>query len=248
MAINLKTLAIMVFAGVMGSAQGQSSIASEQLKYFTIRKIRVEEISKDVLGNNLARTINEKHLKTQFIPGREGYPQEEPKTGKVISTARDLVALGEDVYKLVIKGRPSNKTNYAPISVLPRMNGTAVDIFDTEGWSAPVKRTYRVVYENLYGAEVVNFSYSLIFAYKGTYNGAGAYLTAVQIIPETVRTLFGFDFTANMKLGGIINQGSRQNPIAGATLLLEYTVSTIMVTQNQVDTLFVNGRGAYNKL
>jgi hypothetical protein len=88
----------------------------------------------------------------------------------------------------------------------------------------------------------------VIYSYRGKYNNRGAYLTAVQVIPESIRTLFGFDFTATMKVGGIQNQGTRQNPIAGVTLLMEYTTSSLLVTQNKVDTFFITGVGDFKKL
>ena len=52
--------------------------------------------------------------------------------GKVISAARDMVALGEAVYDLVKKGKPTNVTEYAPISVVPRdpMTKEIEDVFD----------------------------------------------------------------------------------------------------------------------
>ncbi len=53
--------------------------------------------------------------------------------------------------------------------------------------------------------------------------------------------------TATMKLGGIQNQGTKAAPIAAATLLMEYTVSSIMVAQNQVDSFFVTGLGQFKK-
>ena len=212
-------------------------------KYYSVSKISVSEIKKaNLMAPEYADELYEKDLYYQNIPGD---PIE--RVGRVISIARDLVALGEDIYRLVIKGKPSNMTSYAPISVVPRVNGEIVDILDTERWSAPVKRTFQIVYKNLYNTEVVVFRYSVLYSYNGSYNGKGAYLAAVQIIPESVKTLFGFDFTATMKLGGIVNQGTKADPIAAATLLMEYTVSSIMNAYNKVDTYFVTGRGGFKR-
>ncbi len=246
MGLNLKGLVLALALGGVTVARAADESVYEASKYYTIKKMSVSEVSRDILGNDKLSTLHEKELLVG-VPNAAGQVDPTEKVGKVISVARDLVALGEDIYRLVIKGKPTNQSTYAPISVIPRVDGKAVDILDTENWRAPVKRTYQIVYENLYGIDVVTFRYSVIYSYGGSYDGKGAYLTAVQIIPETVRTLFGFDFTATMKLGGIINQGTKANPNAGATLLMEYTVSSVMVANNQVDTFFVNGRGGFKK-
>jgi hypothetical protein len=168
-------------------------------------------------------------------------------SGKVIQVARDLVALGEDIYKLVVKGRPVNSTQYAPISVIPKINNEPVDVMDTENWRLPVQKTFKISWQNLYGVEVVAFTFSVFYSYGGSYEGKGRYLTAVQIIPDKVTTLWGFDFSATMKLGGIQNNGSRANPVAAATVLLEYTVSNILNADNRVEKFHITGTGGFKK-
>ena len=247
MGLNLKGLVLaMALGGASTLVQANDSEYTQE-KYLTLKSVEFREISSDILGQNRIETISRKSLLVQGMPNVYGQVDPTERVGKVISVSRDLVALGEDIYKLVIKGKPTNTTSYAPISVIPRVNGAVVDILDTESWRAPVKRTYEAVYENPYGMDVVTLRYSVIYSYGGSYNGKGQYLTAVQIIPESVRTLFGFDVTATMKLGGIQNQGTKAAPVAAATLLMEYTVSSIMVAQNQVDSFFITGRGQFKK-
>ena len=244
MAIKFKSLTMVLALGMVATVQA-SEVEYSKEKYFTIKSRQINEIKKGFLGQDFEESLSYESLSEVVSPAQ--IPSLDPieQTGKVISFAKDLVALGEDIYKLVIKGKPTNQTTYAPISVVPKINGVAVDVLETESWKAPVKRTYEIIYENLYGMDVVTFRYSVIYSYGGSYEGKGAYLTGIQIIPESVRTLFGYDFTATMKLGGIQNQGTRVSPIAGATLLMEYTVSTVMVAQNQVDTFFITGAGDF---
>ncbi len=168
--------------------------------------------------------------------------------GTVIALGRDLVALGEALYELVLKGKPSVKTEYAPISVLPRVSGQPVDIFDTEGWSSPEKRTYEVKYENLYGVTIVDFKFSVLFSHGGTYNGTGAYLTSVQVVPEYVKVLWGWALDASMRLGGIQNQGTRENPVAGATIILQYTTSSLFENLQRTTSFFITGKGEIKML
>ena len=234
---------VMLFHCVCFHASAQELSPS----YFLFSEVSVQEVSQNTLELEDLAHLHEKGIELKGIPNF--YGDVGPLgAGNVITTARDLVALGEDIYRLIIKGKPTITTTYAPISVIPKVNGQPVDLLETENWQAPKKRTFVVVYKNVYAMEVVKFRYSVIYSYRGKYNNRGAYLTAVQVIPESIRTLFGFDFTATMKVGGIQNQGTRQNPIAGVTLLMEYTTSSLLVTQNKVDTFFITGVGDFKKL
>lgn len=246
MAFNLRYLG-MIFAFILAPTLKAYSLDKSEQDYLTLSRMEVREVFQDPMGFEVYKDLQKKSL-DQI--GQQAPPPVDPteKTGKVIQIAKDLVALGEDVYKLVIKGKPANVTSYAPISVIPRVNGEAVDLLETENWEAPIKRSFEVNYENLYGITVVSFRFSVIYSYRGSYNGRGAYLTSVQIVPEYVRTLFGFNFTATMKLGGIQNQGTRENPVAGATILLEYTVSSVMVADNKVSSFFITGNGKFKQL
>ena len=241
MAFNFKL--VLSLAGICLSIL--NSRADDRLTY-SVASVELKEIKNDDDKNPDREFFYNSNLKlgndfTIQIPNPDPIEQ----SRKVISAGRDLVALGEDVYRLVVKGKPTNNTKYAPISVVPKENGEPVDIMATENWSMPVKRTFQVVYKNLYGIKVVVFRYSVLYSYAGSYNDKGAYLTSVQIIPEFVRTLFGYDFTATMKLGGIQNSGTRKNPVAGATLLIEYTVNTILEAMTTVGTVYVTGRGGF---
>jgi hypothetical protein len=237
---------------LMLSSWGALAIDQDyQKKYLTIKKVKVREIQRDVLDMEFASVTYEKDYQEhpwRGLPNKHGQINPINQAGKVIRVAKDLVALGEDIYRLVQKGKPTNEVTYAPISIIPKVDGEPVDVFATENWKTPKKRTYEAVYENLFGIEVVKFRYSIIFAYGGTYEGAGAYITAAQIVPESVSTLFGYDFTATMKLGGIQNNGSRINPVAAATLLMEYTVTTVLKTSLTVDSYNITGRGGFKKL
>jgi hypothetical protein len=234
------TIALSLFA------LAASAMATEydQTKFYTISKVEVAEISHDViLDQSVQKTMSEAYLDEGPVT-----PSRIETAGKVITTARDLVALGEDIYRLVSHGKPNVSTSYDPISVIPKVNNQPVDILDTESWSMPAKRTYSLTLRNTYNIAVITFRYSVIYSYHGSYNGKGAYLTAAQIQPDYVNVLWGFDFTATMKLGGIQNQGTRDNPVAAATLLMQYSASNILNSRTMIDTYFITGRGGFKKL
>lgn len=247
--MGLNKLGVLIVLAVIGVR----SVSAQDIDYLTVSSVKVSKISKDVLNQEISQAIQEKHLihtpllDLPGMPNKSGQVDTE-NVGKVISLGRELVALGEDIYRLVQKGKPVNKTSYAPISVVPRTSDGYVDILDTEGWKMPTKATYQVTYQNLYGMDVVKFRYSVIFSYGGSYMGKGAYITAAQVVPESVETLFGFTFTATMKLSGIQNHGTKENPVAGAILAMEHTVETVMKASLETSSFHITGRGGFKEL
>lgn len=169
-----------------------------------------------------------------------------PVIGEVIQSARDLIAMGEELYVLVTKGRPTLTTTSAPISVLPREGDRAVNPMDMENWQKPVSRKLSMRYTFL-GITVASLDYKIVYTYGGTYNGKGAYLTGLVIVPSASAS-FGVDFDATMKLVGIANQGSRANPVAAATIQLQYTMKTLGRATDRTDTFHITGRGSLNQL
>jgi hypothetical protein len=241
--------------GLLVSLSTLSAYASEEMttdmRYYQVDKMTVSLVEKDVLGVELREKIYQRsYSELPQMPYEDGKPSVADEAGKIIGVARDLVALGEDVYNLVIKGKPNISTDYSPISVVPKINGQPADILETENWQMPKSVTYEIAYENAwpFNMEVVKFRYTVIYSYGGSYNGKGKYLTAVQIIPEQTSVLFGYDFRATMKLGGIANHGTRDNPIAGATLLLEHEVKTVVKANLETYAFQVLGSGGFKRI
>lgn len=202
-------------------------------------------------------TIETTGLKSMAFEGEDPQPTPEaPKkpitfnegaerVGKVIQFSKDLAALGEQVYELVKKGRPVNQTNYAAISVVPKDPTTKefVSPFDLEGFSMPVERSFTASVTNLSGKEVVRFDYQLVYAYGGSFDGKGKYLTSVMIVPKQIQTSWGWEFNATMKLDAIMNHGSKENPIAGAMVTMKYQMNGWSKSVERNDTIHLTGVG-----
>ena len=165
--------------------------------------------------------------------------------GKVIATARDMVALGEAIYQIVSKGKPTNVTEYAPISVVPRdpISKEYLDPFELEGFSIPVERSYVTRIKDLSGDDLVVFNYRVIYSYGGYYDGRGKYLTNVILVPSSVTTSFGWDFNARMQLSGIMNHGSKENPVAGLMITVKYQMNNWRKAYERNDTIHITGKG-----
>jgi hypothetical protein len=174
------------------------------------------------------------------------------QVGGVISVAKDVVALGEAVYALVEKGRPKVTTEYSPIDILPRDPSNteadpakryAVSPFDMEGFSFPVEKMITAKVKSPTGKEAVVFQYKVVYSYGGSYNGAGKYLTGINIIPASVRVAHGWTFNSTMKLTGMMNHGTRANPIVGAMITIKYSMSSMTQAFERNDTIYIMGDG-----
>ncbi len=183
------------------------------------------------------------------VPDSAGRFAEKANIGQVIAVANQVIALGEKIYEIVKKGQPVLNVSTAPISVLPKnIDGTPVDIFQTSNWSMPFTRKVKLEYKNLYGSKVVTFDYTVMFVHSGKFNGKGAYLTAVQVVPTNVTVGWGYEFDVNMKLAGLQNHGSVDSPVAGAIVQLSYKAKTVLRTIDSTDQFHMTGRGQFTQL
>ena len=72
--------------------------------------------------------------------------------------------------------------------------------------------------------------------------------THAQIVPDSVETLWGYTFTATMSLNGIQNHGTKENPIAGAVLAMQYSVETVVKASLTTDMYHITGKGSLKSL
>lgn len=189
--------------------------------YYQISSMQVTKIAEDdVLRNDVVVSKNFA-MTTDFNAGQ---------IGEVIAVADQIIAFGERVYAIVKKGKPVVNTSYAPISVLPRakQGERTIEAMDLEGWRYPKSVKYKITYKNGFGMNVVVFTYSVNFSYGGSYNGKGKYITNAQIVPEDLTVQWGFEFNASSKLVGIVNNGTKASPVAGATVIISYSVDSVI--------------------
>lgn len=173
-------------------------------------------------------------------------PASDPITvGKIIDTAGEIVGLGEEIYTLVQKGKPSVNVDSAPISVLPlNLNKTApMSALEMTSWKAPVVKKFRIKTKNYLGATTVDFGWKVVFSYGGQLNEKGAFITGAFVKPEHVKVLFGYDLTVSYKLQSISNMGSSEYPIAQAVIDLDFKIETVLQTTMKSQSYLITGQG-----
>jgi hypothetical protein len=173
-------------------------------------------------------------------------PDHIEQAGRIIQAGRDVVALGDAIYELLKKNAPVIRTDYAPISVVPRDpndKSNAVDIWDMEGFSMPVEKRYQTRITDKVGKEAVIFDYKLMYSYGGSYNGKGKFLTGITIVPGNIVAKRGWTVDSSMKLSGIMNHGTKDDPIAGAIITIKYNISSLGRATERNDTIHIMGNG-----
>ena len=232
-------LFLSMLVGVL-SAQAHSSFDPLD-PYFQVSEPQIEVLdsSDHVSGEDFS--IETRNY-VEVPPGSE--------IGDVIAIAREIIAFGKEIYKIVEAGKPVINTTYAPISVLPLETkfGREITPMNLGHWKTPKFVKFKVTYKNGYGAEVVSFTYNVNMSYGGKFENKGAYITNAQIVPENINVVWGYTFNAKMSLIGLTNTGSDEDPIAGATLVLSYSVSTVLREDKNNMTIFIGGDGTIQQM
>lgn len=210
----------------------KNEITDETARYFTIQEVTVRELTESVWEKEdkpLAQTTKE--------------------VGDVVMLIDKIIAVGKKIWDIVSAGRPVVQTNMdLVISVLPQTAKEGSAFFDMEGWDVPESKDFLVEFKNGFNSTVVSFVYTVFYQGGGTFEGAGKYLTGVNITATNVNVSWGFDFNAKSALVAISNHGSKANPEAGATLQVQYTVKNWMKHITATETVHVMGRGEIRKL
>ncbi|OUR94073.1 hypothetical protein A9Q84_18340 [Halobacteriovorax marinus] len=197
--------------------------------YFTISEITVEEVE---IGDELV-----------WASQYKGF---EKDLGEVIMMVDKLIALGKKIWAIVEAGKPVVNVNMAtPISVLPK---EASAFYDMDSWSSPLVRTYRVVYKNGFGSSVISFDYTVNFQHSGKHDGKGAYITGLNVQASNTSVSWGFNFDASSQLISIANVGSSADPVAGATLRINYSAKSILRSISTSESFHVDGNGKLTEL
>lgn len=213
-------------------------------EYNTIESVEMMEVTEDALGNEVLKKVNPKSL---LIPdgAKVKTNNKSGGIGEYIMVAREIIAFGKEVYKIIEAGKPVVSIGeVVPLSVLPRdEKGEMINAFRLENWKMPKSQKYRVIAKNGFGMKTIEFDFMLLFTYGGSYNGKGAYITGAEVAPTRVDVAWGYNLDAKFKVHSIFNQGSSDNPNAAAVLQINYTIKTVLKESRSTKKFMINGKG-----
>lgn len=213
--------------------------------HLVIKKMTVKEISNEELSK--LKSVQYDHTNDFKIPYEMKANRNE--VSNVLAVVDKLIALGEKIIPLIEKGKAVYRSkNMDAISVIPNLGSTVNSLSEISNWSYPVTKHFKVVFENLYGVDVVSFVYSVTFQYNGSFAGKGKYLTGVRVATRDVSVMWGFDVDAHSELIQISNVGTISNVVAGATIEINYTVGNILNVISTSEAFHVTGDGKIFRL
>ncbi|MEC7275279.1 MAG: hypothetical protein VXV96_03080 [Bdellovibrionota bacterium] len=213
--------------------------------YFEIEEVTVTDLDEEVSPFIAEEETFSPHKNFKTI-SPEAFAKD---LGTWIMNAEKLIAFGTKVWEIIKKGKPVTNINMGqPISVLPETEDARFAFTQMGGWAAPRARKYRVAYKNGFGMNVISFDYIVYFQYGGNYEGKGQYLTGVTVRAASVAVSWGFEFNASSGLETISNRGSVANPIAGATVKIDYKASSVFREISSSESFHVAGNGEIIKL
>ncbi len=228
--------------------------------YYQIQNMDVVEVSHEILSN---REFADVAIGTQgcgagtngqfadLNPGTSATVTAAPGAGilnnlNVASMVIDqVVNIGKKVWSVVELGRPVVNIQTDIATALP---AGARCWQDLQTWQAPEARTYAVKFKNLYGMEVIRFSYRVITLQGGSVNGQGRYVGYATLQPADVYVAWGYKFNAQGSTAAVYNMGTKQDPIGALTLNMKYSIDTIMNHIEQSQVFNVSGNGAFKRL
>jgi hypothetical protein len=156
-----------------------------------------------------------------------------------------IVNLGKEAWTFIEDRKPVVKYALTSANALPRGARCWLDL---EAWSRPRARQFRVVYKNLYGFEIVEFAFRLVFTPGGSFRGKGRYLSHVTVLPAEIDVPWFFKLNAATTVKNVFNLGTADNPLAGIELLVEWQVETVLQHKQQSMSFGIYGDGTYEVL
>lgn len=153
-------------------------------------------------------------------------------TGKYIAEAEAIIAFGEKVYNIFERGETTYEIQEVePVSILPKVNGIAVEPFQMDSWGELVSQDVNLSVVKAYGSKdengviqqkpVSKLIFSIVFRPNGKYEGKGNYLTDLVVIPKFVDPGFLMGVEANVSVINVANVGSAVNPLAEAIIRIQ---------------------------
>ncbi|MCG2725213.1 MAG: hypothetical protein L6420_02970 [Elusimicrobia bacterium] len=165
----------------------------------------------------------------------------------VIGDIVKIINIANKIWKIVQRNAPvvGAETKYA--AAVPDNATSPNQLYE---WKGPDTYKYKFHAKNLYGAEVVSVTYKVVFSYGGKFDGKGAYLTGVTIVPGAINVSWGYKLymSAFVPETTITNIGTYENPIAVMQLKLSSKIASPLKEWNGNSVYLINGNGAMEEI
>ena len=135
-----------------------------------------------------------------------------------------IVNLGKKIWAVVENGRPVVNVSSVYANAIPAGARSS----DLENFSELQFQSIRHQGVNLYGVTVYEVVYTLVHRFGGTFQGRGAYLEGVTVLPQKVEVLWGYNVDLKVEQVSAVNTGSSENPVASLAMQTSLNVRTVL--------------------
>jgi|GEM_PF-5056642 len=166
----------------------------------------------------------------------------------MLSKASRLVNLGQQVIQIIDRNRPVVRvdTNYA--TAVPK---EVTHWTDMAGWRMGSSKLYEFTGYNALHMQVIHVVYRIHYAFGGSYNGVGKYLTGVSVEPVQIKVGYGYNFNSSCSVPPewIINvSNDPAKPVAAMKLKIQWHYQSKFKSEDGSDSFAVFGDGGLRKV
>ncbi|MGZ3769831.1 MAG: hypothetical protein ACXVCP_09395 [Bdellovibrio sp.] len=231
----------------MALTMGMSSAAFAVDKaYYEIKNVKVTDVTEKYAQAGLLKT-NPNGLNQDCNVEDKKINSESPTDPlKDIEVVVDqIINIGKKIFAIVEAGRPVVNLKFDNANALPKGLTCWSDL---AGWNVPQSKVYNVQYENGFGMTVVDFTYRVLYTAGGNYNGVGKYITNATVQPANVSVGWGFNFDATATIPSVFNTGSKEEPVAGMQMNMEWKLTNVVTHEQGAESYYVSGENKMQKM
>lgn len=234
--IGLTTMSVIatVFISVPShSALRKIPLSDQTFNHLTISSIEITDVTDEFYDSSYDYEYN-------ISPSSWISNPIDSTLDKVDLIVDKIINIGQKIWNVVEKGKPV--ANYSSVSAnaLPE-NATRWDQLET--WNTPKSKVVKIVYKNVYGIEVIRFTYRIILLYGGSVGGVGKYIGYANVEPLEMTTAYMYTFNVKASVESVYNMGTKKNPLAGMILNINWTVETVLKKSTMTHTYSLDGLG-----
>ena len=159
-----------------------------------------------------------------------------------------FVNLAKEAWSFIAENKAVSNVASFFGNALPSGVKTSMELY---GWQEPVQSNGAAEWRNSYGMLVGRIDYTLSFIPGGKVEDSkgniGLYLDRITILPTQVYVMWGYTADCTASISSITNVGTKEAPIAAATIDLTFKFSALS-SDSIVKSYYVRGDGKWKSL
>lgn len=236
MSVSAKPLDFALGASGLAESMAPLAMVMDQ-QYFEIESIQTSPVTEGQSHSQFPSMLDCSTSDTSAAQGRIN--------GAWEVSLDEIINTGKKIWSVIVDGKPVVNIHRDVAHALPHGITCWSEL---EGWQIPRSQVYRSVYINKLKQTVVDFTYRVSYIAGGQYQGKGHYILQATVAPAEIYVAWGFTFDVTASVPAVFNMGTRENPVAGLQLNLQWILDTTVNRHEVEEQFFVNGLGVFQKM